>query len=300
MNRRTLSMSIEKQTVFKGVATALITPFYKGEIDYEALQNLIEMQIEAGVGAILLAGTTGESPTLSVREHADLVSFVARQIAGRLPLLAGCGSNSTAHAQDLAVAVSESGADALLAVTPYYNRTNDRGIVAHYHALAESTNKPLILYNVPARTGFSMTLAHYRELAEHPNIVAVKEASPDLSLLASLCGECGNKLDVYTGNDHHTVAAMRLGASGVISVYSNIAPRKMTEICRLCAAGDWRLAYQRQRQSVTQMQALFWETNPIPVKHIASGMGFCHPEYRLPLCPPTSETARRLGELFGV
>ena len=291
-------MSIEKQTIFKGVCTALITPFYKGEIDYESLQSLIERQIDAGVGAILVAGTTGESPTLSVREHADLVSFAARQIGGRLPLLAGCGSNSTAHACELAEAVAESGADALLAVTPYYNRTNDCGIVAHYHALADATEKPLILYNVPARTGFSMTLSHYRELAEHPNIVAAKEASPDLSLLASLCGECSSNLDVYTGNDHHTVSAMRLGASGVISVYSNVFPRKMTEICRLCAAGDWKLAYARQKKALPAMQALFWETNPIPVKHVMATMGLCHEEYRLPLSPPTGDVARRLSEVF--
>ena len=293
-------MSIEKQTVFKGVCTALITPFYKGEIDYEALHDLIEMQIEAGVGAILVAGTTGESPTLSIQEHAALVSFAARQIDGRLPLIAGCGSNSTSHACELASAASESGADALLAVTPYYNRTNDRGIVAHYHAIAESTQKPLILYNVPARTGFSMTLAHYRELTEHPRIVAVKEASPDLSLLASVCGECGSILDVYNGNDHHTASAMRLGASGVISVYSNLFPRKMTEICRLCAAGEWKLAYQRQKQALTGMQALFWETNPIPLKFVAAHMGLCRAEYRLPLCSPSSETARRLCEVFEI
>ena len=293
-------MSIEKQTIFKGVATALITPFYKGEIDYESLQNLIERQIDAGVGAILLAGTTGESPTLSVREHAEMVSFAARQIEGRLPLLAGCGSNSTAHACELAEAVAESGADALLAVTPYYNRTNDRGIVAHYHAIANATQKPLILYNVPARTGFSMTLAHYRELAEHPNIVAVKEASPDLSLLGSLCGECSSDLDVYTGNDHHTVSAMRLGAVGVISVFSNLFPRKMTELCRLCDRGEWKLAYTRQKQILVQMQALFWETNPIPVKHVLAAMGLCRAEYRLPLGAPSTETARRLGELFNL
>ena len=293
-------MSIEKQTIFKGVATALITPFYKGEIDYESLQNLIERQIDAGVGAILLAGTTGESPTLSVREHAEMVSFAARQIEGRLPLLAGCGSNSTAHACELAEAVAESGADALLAVTPYYNRTNDRGIVAHYHAIANATQKPLILYNVPARTGFSMTLAHYRELAEHPNIVAVKEASPDLSLLGSLCGECSSDLDVYTGNDHHTVSAMRLGAVGVISVFSNLFPRKMTELCRLCDRGEWKLAYTRQKQILSQMQALFWETNPIPVKHVLAAMGLCRAEYRLPLGAPSTETARRLGELFNL
>ena len=229
-----------------------------------------------------------------------MVRFAARQIAGRLPLLAGCGSNSTAHACELASAVAEAGADALLAVTPYYNRTNDRGIVMHYRTLAESTPKPLILYNVPARTGFSLTLSHYRELAEFPNIVAVKEASPDLLQLASLCAECGSKLDIYTGNDHHTVAAMHLGAAGVISVYSNIAPRSMTEICRLCTAEDWRLAYGRQKQALTKMQALFWETNPIPVKYVAAQMRLCHPEYRLPLCPPTGETARRLAELFNL
>ena len=291
-------MSIEKQTIFKGVCTALITPFHKGEIDYESLQRLIEMQIEAGVGAILLAGTTGESPTLSLCEHAELTSFAARQIDGRLPLLVGCGSNSTSHACELAEAVAENGADALLAVTPYYNRANDRGIVLHYHAIADATEKPLILYNVPARTGFSMTLSHYRELAEHPNIVAAKEASPDLSLLGSLCAECSSELDVYTGNDHHTVSAMRLGALGVISVYSNIFPRRMTELCRLCATGDWKLAYARQKQILSQMQALFWETNPIPVKHVMATMGLCHAEYRLPLCPPTPDTARRLGELF--
>ena len=293
-------MSIEKQTVFKGVCTALITPFCKGEIDYEALHDLIEMQIAAGVGALLVAGTTGESPTLSTQEHAALVSFAARQIGGRLPLIAGCGSNSTSHACELASVTSESGADALLAVTPYYNRTNDRGIVAHYHAIAESAQKPLILYNVPARTGFSMTLAHYRELAEHPRIVAVKEASPDLSLLASVCGECGSLLDVYTGNDHHTASAMRLGASGVISVYSNLFPRKMTEICRLCAAGDWKLAYQRQKQALPEMQALFWESNPIPLKFVAAHMGLCRAEYRLPICSPSSETARRLCEVFEI
>ena len=293
-------MSVEKQTVFKGVCTALITPFCKGEIDYESLQNLIERQIDAGVGAILLAGTTGESPTLSLCEHAELTSFAARQIEGRLPLLVGCGSNSTSHAIELAEAVAESGADALLAVTPYYNRANDRGIVLHYHAIANATQKPLILYNVPARTGFSMTLSHYRELAEHPNIVAAKEASPDLSLLGSLCGECSSDLDVYTGNDHHTVSAMRLGALGVISVYSNIFPRKMTELCRLCATGEWKLAYTRQKQILAQMQALFWETNPIPVKHVLAAMGLCRAEYRLPLGAPSAETARRLGELFNL
>ncbi len=293
-------MSLAKQTVFKGVATALITPFYKGAIDYEALQNMIELQIGSGVSALLLAGTTGEGTTLTTDEYAALIALAKRQIDGRVPLLAGCGANSTAHALERTAAVCEGGADALLAVTPYYNKTNDRGILLHYRAIADAATKPIILYNVPSRTGFSMTMAHYRELAAHPGIVAVKEASGDLGLLEALCAECGDHLDVYSGNDHQTVASMRLGACGIISVYSNLYPRKMCEICRLCAAGEYKLAYQRQKACIPQMQALFWEVNPIPVKHVAAKMGLCKPEYRLPLCSPTADVAVRLNELFRV
>ena len=291
-------MSMEKKTIFKGVATALITPFVHGAIDYEALKNMIETQIGAGVGALLLAGTTGEGSTLSIEEYTALISFAKGQIKGRVPLLAGGGSNCTSHAKERIAAVCEGGADAVLAVTPYYNKANDRGIVLHYQALADASPKPLILYNVPSRTGFHMTMTHYRELAAHPNIVAVKEASGDLGLLEALCAECGDRLDVYSGNDHQTVSSMRLGACGTISVYANLYPRKMAEICRLCAAGDFRLAYQRQKSCLAQMQALFWEVNPIPVKYVASQMGLCRAEYRLPLCAPSSEVARRLCEIF--
>ncbi len=291
-------MSLHKMTPFTGVATALVTPFSGGEIDFEALAVLIERQIAGDARAILVAGTTGESATLSDDEHFALVSFAKRQISGRLPLLAGCGSNSTAHAMHLARVVCEAGADALLAVTPYYNKASDRGLIEHYVTLADSAEKPLILYNVPSRTGVSLKMEHYRALAEHERIVGVKEASGDLTLLESLCSECGDSLDVYVGNDHQTVAAMRLGAMGVISVYSNLDPAAMSEITRLCAAGDFHLASQRQRALLPKINAMFREVNPIPIKYALSLRGLCAAEYRLPLTPPSPEVARVLRGLF--
>ena len=293
-------MSLCKPTVFTGVATALLTPFCEGEIDYVALERMIEVQIDGGCGAILVAGTTGESATLSVGEHHALVSFAKKCIRARVPLLAGCGSNSTSHAIELAKAVCDAGADALLAVTPYYNKTNDRGILLHYRALADAATRPLMLYSVPSRTGYALTAAHCLALSEHPNIVAIKEASGDLGLLERVCDECGDRLDVYTGNDHQTVAAMKLGAKGVISVYSNLDVRAMAELCRLCAAGEYRAAGARERALLPRMNALFREVNPIPVKYVAAQKGMCRDEFRLPLCPPTKETARFLNGVFGL
>lgn len=291
-------MSLHKPTLFAGAATALITPFKHGKIDYEAFGSLIDWQIAHGINALLVAGTTGENATLSTEEHRALTAFAKARIDGRVPLLAGCGSNSTAHAIELALAVCEAGADALLAVTPYYNKASDIGLVKHYTALADAAPRPLILYNVPARTGVRIPLSVYRELAAHENVTAVKEASGDLDLLERLCDECGDLLDVYTGNDHQTVSAMRLGAGGVISVCSNLFPRDVSELCRLCLAGEFRQANGRMRELLPKMQALFWEVNPIPVKYVAAMHGLCTAEYRLPLCPPAPETARRLQALF--
>ena len=293
-------MSLCKPTVFEGVATALITPFRDGEIDYPALSSLIELQISAGVSALLVAGTTGEGSTLLAEEYRDLVAFSRECIGGRVPLLAGCGANSTARALELVRAVCDGGADALLAVTPYYNRTNDRGIIAHYQALADAATRPLMLYNVPSRTCFSLTREHYRVLAEHPNIVAVKEASVDLCLLEQVVSELGDRLDVYTGNDSQTVAAMRLGARGVISVYSNLEPRAMAELCRLCAASDYKRASARLRALLPRMNALFCEVNPIPVKFLAAEKGLCALEYRLPLAPPAADSVCALKKVFGI
>ena len=291
-------MSIHKPTLFNGVATALITPFRDGEIDFEAFGHLIECQIAAGVSALLVAGTTGENATLSDEEQHALVSFARKSIGNRVPLIAGCGSNSTEHAIRLASAACEAGADALLAVTPYYNKASDRGLVLHFTAIADRATKPLILYHVPSRTGTRISMEVYRTLAKHENIVGVKEASGDLALLESLCAECSDMLDVYAGNDDQTVAAYKLGGAGVISVYSNLAPREMCEICRLCAGGDFRAAAQRLRTNLPKINALFREVNPIPVKYVASLLSLCAPEYRLPLCQPSAETARALKSLF--
>ena len=291
-------MSLHKPTLFTGVATALITPFLNGEIDYAAFGDLIDKQIEAGVGALLVAGTTGESATLTLQEHYDLTAFAKTRISGRVPLLAGCGSNSTAHALSLAHAACDAGADALLAVTPYYNKASDRGLILHYRAIADAAPRPLILYNVPSRTGFHLSMDHYRQLCLHENIVAVKEASGDLGLLEMLCAECGDLLDVYTGNDDQTVAAMKLGAEGVISVCSNVLPQEMIEICRLCREQNYRRAGTRMRELLPRIKALFGEVNPIPVKYVASLKGLCRAEYRLPLCPPSPEYSKKLQQLF--
>lgn len=293
-------MSLHKPTVFTGIATALVTPFRNGEIDYPALGEMIERQIDAGIDALLVAGTTGESATLTGEEHYGITRFAAGQIRGRVPLIAGCGSNCTARAVELAKSACEAGADALLAVTPYYNKASDAGLFLHYRAVADAAARPLILYNVPSRTGCRLSMELYRKLAGHPNVAAVKEASGDLALLESLCAECGNDLDVYTGNDENLVAALKLGAVGGISVASNVLPLKMTEIYRLFVTGDVRLAGARQREILPKIRALFAEVNPIPVKYVLSARGACEAEYRLPLCPPSPETRKELNRLFPV
>lgn len=291
-------MSLHKKTIFSGVATALITPFCKGEIDYGAFGSLIEHQIDGGVDAILVAGTTGEGATLSMEEHRDLVAYAKEKIGGRVPLLAGCGSNATDRATKLARLLCAAGADALLSVTPYYNKASDRGLVLHFQTIAEASERPLILYSVPSRTGVKLTVKHYRALAEHENIVGVKEASGDLELFEALCSECGDDLDVYVGNDSQTLAAYKLGGSGVISVCSNVLPKETVELCRLCKEREYRSAAQRQRALLPLMNALFCEVNPIPVKYVAAMKGLCAAEYRLPLCPPSPESAKLLQSLF--
>ena len=291
-------MSLHKKTVFTGVATALITPFQKGKIDYPALDRLLEKQIDGCVDAILVAGTTGEGSTLSMEEYRDLVQYAKEKIGGRLPLLAGCGSNATDRAITLARMLSSAGADALLSVTPYYNKASDRGLILHYQKIAEEATCPLILYSVPSRTGVKLTMTHYRVLSEHENIVGVKEASGDLELVDALCAECGDDLDIYTGNDHQTVATYKLGGCGVISVLSNVMPQEMSELCRLCKAKEFRAASQKQHALLPYMKELFCEVNPIPVKYVAALKGLCAAEYRLPLCPPAPESAKRLQALF--
>ena len=291
-------MSSHKPTVFRGIATALITPLRDGRIDREALFTLIDAQIQGGVDAILVAGTTGETSTLSFDEHGELISLAKEAIGGRVPLLAGCGSNCTSRACELARIACSAGADGLLAVTPYYNKASDDGLLLHYQAIAKAATKPLIVYNVPSRTGVNLQMKHYRELAKIDGIVGVKEASGNLSLLEELCTVCKDDLDVYTGNDDQIVASMRLGAAGAISVLSNVYPKATAELFRLCTNEDWRQAEERMQELRPVIGELFREVNPIPVKYLAHLMGYCEAEYRLPLCSPSPETQRRLEDLL--
>lgn len=291
-------MSTRHIPIFQGVATALITPFFGEHIHRDALSRLIEWQIQGGVSAILVAGTTGEASTLSFAEHGELIQTARELIGGRAILLAGCGSNCTQRACELAKIACDAGADALLAVTPYYNKASDAGILAHYEAIAKASSRPVIVYNVPSRTGVSLGMRHYRALSQIDGIVGVKEASGDLALMEELCAECGNSMDVYTGNDDQTLSAMRLGASGVISVCSNLIPRAMTDLCRACAMGSWQDAHLQMQNLRPLMKSLFWEVNPIPVKYLAHRLGLCPEEYRLPLCPPSEETKKRLDALL--
>ena len=291
-------MSSHKPTVFRGIATALITPLRDGRIDREALFALIDAQIHGGVDAILVAGTTGETSTLSFDEHGELIALAKKAIGGRVPLLAGCGSNCTSRACELARIACSSGADGLLAVTPYYNKASDDGLLLHYQAIAKAATKPLIVYNVPSRTGVSLQMKHYRELAKIDGVVGVKEASGNLSLLEELCAVCKDDLDIYTGNDDQIVAAMRLGAAGAISVLSNVYPKATVALFGLCANEDWRQAEERMQELRPVIGELFREVNPIPVKYLAHLMGYCEAEYRLPLCPPSPETQRRLEDLL--
>ena len=288
----------EKKTIFTGVCTALITPFKNGEIDYSNLKKLIEFQIEQGVDALLINGTTGESATLSECEKRELISFAVREVGGRVPLIAGTGSNSTKKAIHLSQFAYDVGADAILVVTPYYNKASDKGLLEHYETIANNVNIPLILYNVPSRTGINIPLAVYDKLANHDNIVAVKEANSSVSDFAKLSQKCGDRLDLYSGNDDLLLPTLSLGGKGVISVASNILPNEMCEICRLWFECKIKEATDLQLQLLPLINAIFSEVNPIPIKALLSYVGFCEEEYRLPLCPMNDEKKKALFEVF--
>ena len=288
----------KKKTLFSGVCTALITPFRDEEIDYKALKNLIEFQIDGGIDALLINGTTGESATLSKREKQELISFAIREINGRVPLIAGTGSNNTKEAIQLSQFACDAGADAILVVTPYYNKASTEGLVEHYEAIANTVNLPMILYNVPSRTGVNIPLSVYNKLAENKNIVAVKEANPDISTMAKLCAKCGEKLDIYSGNDDLLLPALSLGGKGVISVLSNILPKETSEICNLWFANKAKEATLLQLKLLPLINAIFSEVNPIPIKALMSKEGFCTEEYRLPLCPMNKDKKKALFDVW--
>lgn len=277
-------MSKSKKTIFKGAGTALITPFKDGGVDFDAMGRLIDRQIDCGIDALVICGTTGESCTLSDSEHHAVLEFALAHSRGRVPMIAGTGSNDTAHAVEMSKFASGLGYDGLLVVTPYYNKATEKGLIKSYTKVADAADCPIILYNVPTRTCCNITLPVYRELSKHENIVAVKEASGNISQIAELLCECGDNFDVYSGNDDQTLPMLSLGGSGVISVVSNIIPREMAELCSKWFDGDTHGCRRLHEKYLRLMKMMFCEVNPIPVKTAAEVMGLCSDELRLPMC----------------
>lgn len=272
-----------KQTIFKGAGVAIVTPFAEDGINFDELGRIIEDQIAGGTDAIVITGTTGESATMTDEEHRAAIKYAVERTAGRIPVIAGTGSNETAYAVQLSRYAEEAGADALLVVTPYYNKCTQKGLVKHFTTIADAVNIPLILYNVPSRTGVNIQVPAYVELAKHPRIVAVKEASGDLSAVAKIRHACGDALAVYSGNDDQIVPILSLGGSGVISVLSNVAPKMAHDICQLYFDGRVKEAADLQIAAIDLIGALFCEVNPIPVKAAMKMLGYNAGTLRLPL-----------------
>ena len=283
-----------KNTVFSGVATAIITPLNANGIDFEKFGKMIDWQIEAGVDAIVVAGTTGEGSTLTDEEHKEAIKFCVEKVAGRVPVIAGTGSNDTAYAIELSKYACEVGADALLLVTPYYNKATQKGLIQSFLAVADVSTKPCILYNVPSRTGCNLLPETVAELAKHEKIVAIKEASGNLSQIAKLISLCGDSIDVYSGNDDQIVPIMSLGGKGVISVLSNVVPTETAEMCRYMLEGNTDKAAELQLKYIELIDALFCEVNPIPVKAACAAMGYCDNYLRLPLTPMEPQNEAKL------
>lgn len=272
--------------IFTGSGVALITPMHPdGSVNYEVLGELLEFHITNGTDAIIACGTTGEAATLTVKEHCEVLSFVCEKVAGRIPVIAGTGSNDTSTAIELSKSAELSGADALLSVTPYYNKTSQTGLIRHFETIADNIDLPMILYNVPSRTGCNIKPKTYAELCKHENIVATKEANGDISSVSQTRSLCGDKLDIYSGNDDQTVPFMSLGALGVISVFANFCPKEMHDICELCLNNNFVEASKMNFHYVELMDIMFSDVNPIPVKTAMNLIGFNAGECRLPLVP---------------
>lgn len=271
--------------IFRGVATALITPTTPAGVDYDAFGRVIDWQIDQGINALVIAGTTGEGTTLSDEEHRQVLKYASERIAGRVPMIAGTGSNDTDYAIDLSRYACSVGADGLLVVTPYYNKATQKGLITMYTAIADAVTKPLILYNVPSRTGVGIEPATYAALADHPMISGIKEANGDISKIVATMALVGDKLSVYSGNDDQITPILAMGGQGVISVLSNCAPKQTLEITDKFFAGDVAGSAAAQCRMVALIKALFSEVNPIPVKAAMAEMGFCENFLRLPLTP---------------
>ncbi len=274
-----------KQTIFQGMATAMITPMTATGVDYDSLARFIDFQLEQGINALVAVGTTGESATLTPEERKAVIRFTVKRVNGKIPVIAGTGTNNTQHVLDYTRSACDDGADAVLVVTPYYNKATQGGLIAHYTAVADASEKPVILYNVPSRTGCNLLPATVKRLAEHPKIAAVKEASGNMSQVVELFAACGDKLDVYSGEDALTVPMMAMGGAGCISVLTNVAPALGVSMTAKALAGDFAGAAALQCRLLPLINCLFSEVNPIPAKAAAAAMGFGEEHLRLPLTP---------------
>ncbi len=288
-----------KKTVFTGAGVAIVTPMQEdGSVNYEKLGELLDWQVNEGTDAIIIAGTTGESPVLNHEEHCKVVDYTVKKVNHRVPVIAGTGSNHTDYALELSKEAENSGADALLMVTPYYNKTSQRGLIEHYTYVADRVNTPIILYNVPSRTGVNILPETYQALSKHPNIVAAKEANGNIASVAHTMALCGDDLDIYSGNDDQIVPLMSLGGKGVISVLSNVLPKETHEMTAACLKGDFKTAAQMQLRYFDLVSALFMDVSPIPVKDAMNQMGLAVGSCRLPLVPLSDAAHEKLASVL--
>ena len=284
---------MSKKTIFTGAASALITPFNDEGVDFDALGNIIDYQIENGIDALVICGTTGEAATMPDKEHLSVIDFSIKRAAGRVPIIAGTGSNDTAHCVELSKESQNLGADGLLITTPYYNKATQKGLIMHYDKVLEKTNLPIILYNVPGRTGMNYAIPTLKELAKDDRIVGIKEASGNIEYATEVAAMCP-ELDMYSGNDDMIVPILSLGGKGVISVLSNVAPKQTHDLCQKWFDGDIAGSRKMQFEYLELIKALFCEVNPIPVKTAMNMMGFNAGKLRLPLCEMADATYERL------
>ena len=284
-----------KNTIFTGMATAIVTPMKSDlTVDFEALGAFIDFQIDEGIDAIVAVGTTGESATLEPWEQKEVIRFTVERVAGRVPVIAGVGTNNTAHVLENVKNACEVGADALLAVTPYYNKATQNGLIAHFTAIADASTVPVVLYNVPGRTGCNLLPKTVAKLAEHEKIVAIKEATGNMAQMVELMALCGDKIDIYSGEDALTVAMMAMGAKGTISVLSNVVPAASVAMTNFAKAGDFKAAAALQCRMLPLINALFSEVNPIPAKAAVAAMGFGEEHLRMPLSKMEDATRANL------
>ncbi len=274
-----------KNTVFQGMATAMITPMNARGIDFDTMGRFIDWQIASGINALVVMGTTGENATIEPEDQTEVIRYTVERVAGRIPVIAGTGTNNTEHVLRNTREACRVGADAVLVVTPYYNKATQNGLVKHFYAVADASTVPVIVYNVPTRTSVNILPRTAATLAEHPNIVGIKEASGNMAQMVEMAALCEGKLDIYSGEDALTVPMMAMGAKGTISVLSNVAPREAVAMTDACLAGDYKTAAAWQCKLLPLINALFSEVNPIPAKAAVSAMGFGEDWLRLPLTP---------------